>query len=367
MRIEWAMAAMLTALAAPEVPRGLLAPGGSLPAPVSDSRVHQVSTARARPSPADGAVEGGVLKYEAGAFAEAINSLEAALKVDPHHPKGLYYLGNAYWRIEDYTKAGACFKRLVGVDPGGPFSDDARDWIKAQGSFDVLASRIAVQSATPRPGFDPKVPEFVSQDGFTRLVPPTGFTRVADELVKAGGQEMTKLRYQRDLGAGGKAILLIEAHHKVAALTEAQAKKGIPGLADIADRILSDLGIAEYDLVGARTIGNVQEQDVESTKDGRMGLIRAVYVGKTLLVTVLVAPKAAWALIAKPALAAVASVRYAEFVSSVVASPLPSASPSSTPAPVKTPGVPGTFLMPRPGDPTLPPGLYPAPWATSNP
>ncbi len=309
--------------------------------------------------------------YDDGAFVQAIARLQEALEQDPRNAKGLYYLANAYWRLEDYDRATDAFNRLLKADPRGPFAEDAREWLAAQGSFDVIASRIKVQ---PYTGGTTKIAGTTATvsmlDGRTRIVPPAGWTKAADEEVKdAGGGEIYRLAFRRDLGSGTPASLIVEAHHMDATPAPSSGRKAVAGLSEITDRILAELGVDDYQVTRSKALDAGQEFEFASDKlSGVQGVVRGVWDGTSLLIAVSMAPKTAWGAVGKQLAASVGSFRTSPGTAARKPGATATASAAASPAPARTPGlsVP-TMYQRQPGDPTLPPALYPAPWATSTP
>ncbi|MBM3270191.1 MAG: tetratricopeptide repeat protein [Candidatus Sericytochromatia bacterium] len=323
-------------------------------------------------SRAESLVGEGIDLYDDGAFSRAITKLQEALQVEPRNAKGLYYLANAYWRLEDYDRATDAFSRLVKADPKGPFAADARDWLDAQGNFEVIASRIKAQPysglTTPRTA-GPR--GAAMQDGRTRIDPPPGWDRAADEVVKdPSGRESYRLGFKKVLGAEGQAAhLVVEAHHRDATPAPASGRKAVPGLTEIGDRILSDLGIDDYQVTRSRQLDAGQELEIASEKRGGVqGTIRAVWEGGTLLVAVALAPRGTWPAVSRQVAGSVGTLRTSAAPASERKAAAATASVAASPAPARTPSlaVP-TMYQRQPGDPTLPPAFYPAPWATPTP
>ncbi|MBM3276255.1 MAG: hypothetical protein FJZ00_13965 [Candidatus Sericytochromatia bacterium] len=162
----------------------------------------------------------------------------------------------------------------------------------------------------------------------------------------------------------------MEAHHRNATPGPG-SRKGVTGLGEIADRILGDQGLDDYLITRSRVIPNGQELEFDAHPNAPspiQGTIRGTWEGTTLVVMVASAPKSAWPGVLKNVQPAIGSLKVAPGApldSPGVANAAASA-PSPTPGATPTANVP-TGLMPRPGDPTLPPGLYPAPWATPTP
>ncbi len=313
----------------------------------------------------------GMALYDDGAFGQAIQTLDSACKLDPRNARGLYYLANAYWRLDDYGHSTAAFTRLLALDPRGPFADDARDWLAAQGSFDILAARVKVRSGPAgTPPHERARVLATMQDGWTKIEVPAGWTKAGDEVVKDPVEgEFYRLALRKDLGGGQAATLMAEAHHHNATPPPGKSKKAVPGLTDITDRMLSELGISEYQITRSRAVASGQEQEFEAPKapgGPAQGSIHGVWDGTSLLVTVALAPKAAWAGVAKQVQPAAASLKTATASERQAGALSGLTGPAPTPTPRPTPNVP-TFYMPRPGEPTLPPALYPAPWGTPLP
>jgi hypothetical protein len=357
------------------------------PPPVPPARPVSRATLAAEPGgqavdPATAAKAGelaaqGVEAYKEGRFSGAIEVLEKALLVDPRHELGLYYLANSYWRMEEYEKAADVFRRLVAAHPRGSFAVDAREWLSAQGSFDVIASRVKLQPFSGGivgrrpPGATNAGGTYTLPDGRTRLDSPPGWARGADEVVKAADKaDVYRTVFRKDLGGGQAGVLVVEAHHRNASPAPG-TRKGVTGLGEIADRILGEQGLDDYLITRSKVIADGQELEFEAHPTSPVpiqGTIRGTWEGMTLVVTVASSPKSAWAGILKQVQPAVGSLKVAPGAPldrPGVANAAGSA-PSPTPASTPTPNVP-TMLMPRPGEPTLPPGLYPAPWATPTP
>jgi hypothetical protein len=308
-------------------------------------------------------VKAGTDLYDDGSFPGAVAKLNEALKLDARHAKALYYLANAYWRLDDYDHATDAFKRLLKADPGGPFAADARDWLAAQGSFEVMASRI---KAEPYTGMTTSVSgrgrAVTMLDGRTSVLVPPGWSKDVDEEVKSGGIDYFRLVFKKDL-PGGTGLLVVEAHHKNSAPTPGAGRKAVPGLIEAADRILGDQNVDDYEIKRSRTFDKGQELDFASDKlSGVRGSIRGVWEGATLLITVAMAPRSAWDTVDKQLAASIGSVR-----TSPGPAPKPgsaaTASAAAAPAASPTPtSLPNLYKLPE-----LPPELRRNPWATPTP
>lgn len=350
-------------------------PPGIPPAPATPARPAEIRLPPAVDAPtadrAEKLVQEGIALYEDGDFRGAIAILTQATRLDGRNARGLYYLANAYWRLDDLGRASDAFTRLLALDPKGPFAEDASAWLGARGNFEVLAARIQIAPAPGQPA-KPSSPSSVTmQDGWTRIDPPAGWVKASDEEVKVpGGGEYFHLSFRKDLGEGRAAHLVAEAHHAAGKASPSPARRGVPGLTEIADRILGELGISEYQITRSKGLEGGQEYDFDApaAAGGPMqGTVRGTWAGASLLVAVATAPRAAWPGLAKPLQAAASTLRTAPASERRVdASREISGGPSPSPGPSPTPDVP-TFFMPRPGEPTLPPGLYPAPWSTPHP
>lgn len=315
-------------------------------------------------------VSKGVTAYEEAAFSKAINDLENALLRDPHEPRALYYLANAYWRLDELPKAEKAFAALLAADPTGPFAQDARIWLRAQGNVEAISVRPPAPdkgaAARKRPGGHFET--FRLQDGRTRLNSPPGWAKIRNNVLKgADDAQVHVIEFRKSLGKGS-AIFVLEARHGL--------EKGTPesDLRQVAVRICQEQAFEpprfpnELDLPPE----NIQYFDTNRELSGPIrGSVREIWNGSSLLIAALTAPKAAWNSVQADYQTSMASLQLTPASrvdlgakGNAIASPKPT--PSGSPTPKPTPPVP-TFFLPRPGEATLPPGLYPAPWATRIP
>ena len=125
-----------------------------------------------------------------GAFAEAIDLLQRALRIRPNHPTALFRLGSAWAELGEGERAGEAFRRCLSVDPVDPL-----------GAGEALA-RLSSDPLTPayvRTLFDQYADKF-DQDLLGSL------SYRAPQLVRAAAQAVlgatTRIGRVLDLGCG---------------------------------------------------------------------------------------------------------------------------------------------------------------------
>jgi hypothetical protein len=82
---------------------------------------------------ADDAWPGIRADYREGNFVGALASLNALLAANPGDREALYYAAIIHWRLEDYARAAAAYRRVLALDAQGPFGQDARMWLDTYG------------------------------------------------------------------------------------------------------------------------------------------------------------------------------------------------------------------------------------------
>lgn len=98
---------------------------------------------------ADDAWPGIRADYREGNFAGALSSLKALLAANPGDREALYYSAIIHWRLEDYAGAAAAYRRVLALDPQGPFGQDARSWLDAYGHLAAPAPQKGPEGAQP--------------------------------------------------------------------------------------------------------------------------------------------------------------------------------------------------------------------------
>ena len=89
--------------------------------------------------------------YREGNFQGARASLERLVAANPQDREAHYYLALIHWRLENYPAAAASWRRVLALDPEGPFGKDAELWLATYGDLAVLSPG----RATPRPQASP--------------------------------------------------------------------------------------------------------------------------------------------------------------------------------------------------------------------
>lgn len=92
--------------------------------------------------------------YREGDFAAATTSLKQLLERNPDDREALYYMAIIQWRLEDYTGAAAAYRRVLALDPQGPFGQDAKLWLDTYGH--LAAAPTPAPTPTPRATPHPK-------------------------------------------------------------------------------------------------------------------------------------------------------------------------------------------------------------------
>jgi hypothetical protein len=115
---------------------------------------------------ADDAWPGIRADYREGNFAGALASLNALLAANPGDREALYYAAIIHWRLEDYARAAAAYRRVLALDAHGPFGQDARMWLDTYGHLatpapeaagvPVPAPSAAAKANRPRPTAPPR-------------------------------------------------------------------------------------------------------------------------------------------------------------------------------------------------------------------
>ncbi len=89
--------------------------------------------------------------YREGDFAGASASLRRLLERNPDDREALYYTAIIQWRLEDYVAAAAAYRRVLALDPNGPFGQDARMWLETYAHLAVATPTPAPAKPTPTP------------------------------------------------------------------------------------------------------------------------------------------------------------------------------------------------------------------------
>jgi hypothetical protein len=112
--------------------------------------------------------------YREGRFQSAIARLERVVAANPNDREAFYYLGLINWRTGNMPAAAAAYKRVLALDPGGSFGEDARLWLANQNNVAMASSPVPTASGAPSPPLS--TPEVL----VTR--PPTGAPTYAPRL-----------------------------------------------------------------------------------------------------------------------------------------------------------------------------------------
>ncbi|MDB5098850.1 MAG: Tetratricopeptide repeat [Cyanobacteria bacterium RYN_339] len=83
--------------------------------------------------------------YRDGRFQSAIARLERLVAANPNDREAYYYLGLINWRLGNMPAAASAYKRVIELDPAGPFGQDARLWLQN------YANLTAQVTPAPRP------------------------------------------------------------------------------------------------------------------------------------------------------------------------------------------------------------------------
>jgi len=85
--------------------------------------------------------------YREGDFRAAQTRLERLVVVHPQDREAHYYLALVHWRLENYPAAAASWRRVLELDPNGPFGKDAQNWLMTYADLAVVNPN----RPTPRP------------------------------------------------------------------------------------------------------------------------------------------------------------------------------------------------------------------------
>lgn len=67
--------------------------------------------------------------YDYGDYEDAVSNLQKALALDDEHLMSLYYLGRAYQKLDENSKAISVYERIIALYPDNELADDARRFI----------------------------------------------------------------------------------------------------------------------------------------------------------------------------------------------------------------------------------------------
>jgi tetratricopeptide (TPR) repeat protein len=84
--------------------------------------------------------------YRDGRFQSALARLERLVAANPNDREAYYYLGLINWRQGNLPAAATAFKRVIELDPAGPFGQDARMWLN---NYANLAANASIPSSGP--------------------------------------------------------------------------------------------------------------------------------------------------------------------------------------------------------------------------
>lgn len=96
--------------------------------------------------------------YREGRFQSAIARLERLVASDPNDREAFYYLGLINWRLGNFAAAATAYKRVIELDPAGPFGQDAKLWLANYGALATSATPAPLPTATPAPLPTPQPP-----------------------------------------------------------------------------------------------------------------------------------------------------------------------------------------------------------------
>ncbi len=105
--------------------------------------------------------------YREGDFRAALLRLERLVAAHPQDREAHYYLALIHWRLENYPAAAAAWRRVLELDPQGPFGRDAQMWLATYGDLAVVAPG----RATPRPVTTPVALPTAKPTPFTISLP----------------------------------------------------------------------------------------------------------------------------------------------------------------------------------------------------
>jgi tetratricopeptide (TPR) repeat protein len=86
--------------------------------------------------------------YREGRFQSALARLERLVASDPNDREAFYYMGLINWRLGNFGAAATAYKRVLELDPAGPFGQDAKLWLA---NYGALASGIPPSPSAPMP------------------------------------------------------------------------------------------------------------------------------------------------------------------------------------------------------------------------
>ncbi len=310
----------------------------------------------------------GMAEYDNGKIRSAIADLTRALRQNPRDLLAIYYLANAYWRIDDNNQARPLFHQLAALDPGGAYGAQARDWLAANGDTNSMRGVIRLPSVAYQPQADDSKPgaPVVAKDGRLRITPPGGFAKRTDESGPAAGEIQTRLVFTRDTPIG-VATLLVEARYPARPPSDADRHDALENLYADAGHLLDGLSIGRYDLSDTEVSQDGREQDVTTSgSDGppMRGRVRGAWVGDAFVVGLALAPSKDWSVLERPMEAALSSVSIGPVPKARPATA--SASPVPTPTPTLDPATPWwKRIQSEMG--TSSSGLSAPPWGAPNP
>jgi tetratricopeptide (TPR) repeat protein len=143
--------------------------------------------------------------YREGAFDQALAGLTRLLEANPDDREALYYTAIIQWRLENYAEAARAYRRVLALDPRGPFGQDAEAWLAANGHLvpappsptpapptpsPVPVAVTARPTPSPRPQATPKpTPKPVSKPTPRPTSPPRARASILPlEALRPGGQ-----------------------------------------------------------------------------------------------------------------------------------------------------------------------------------
>lgn len=111
--------------------------------------------------------------YREGNYASAISRLQKLVVASPKDREAHYYLALIYWRQENYVAAAQAYRRVLELDPGGPFGRDAQLWLTTYGDLAVVTSPRPTPMASPRPSPVTPPPSIIPTPATTPTPRPT--------------------------------------------------------------------------------------------------------------------------------------------------------------------------------------------------
>jgi tetratricopeptide (TPR) repeat protein len=106
--------------------------------------------------------------YRDGRFQSAIARLERLVATNPNDREAFYYLGLINWRQGNMPAAAAAYRRVIELDPAGPFGQDAQLWLNNYANLQAKASPTPAPKPTPTAVPTPFLPTPAPRPSATR-------------------------------------------------------------------------------------------------------------------------------------------------------------------------------------------------------